>query len=299
MRSICCVRRSAAGVRRRPEREILRERDVVRSPPASGRAPAPRPSQTRRQPRDVAASAHAAKRREVRAFEACASRPRRGRSRSTCSTRGASAARVGRGRESPVRRSQLVEDLFDVQLVGLARKRRSARSISRAGGNSPSSIASHSVSHALPRVSGSRMSEDSLLSQLAARGVEMELAVADAAAVRQDEQRRRHVRVPRRHPRAAPSAATGTMLDAVRVSERDVELLVPQQAAARIRIALRERQRGRCARPSTGELGGDRRAAGPRRPTRGSTPRDPPACARRASESDRSTSRCRTRSACR
>ena len=86
-------------------------------------------------------------------------------------------------------------------------------------------------------------------SQREAGGVEMKLAVADAAAVRQHETGAgspRGVAAPR--PRAAfklhrDERATW------RAAERDLQPLGPDQAALRIRIALRERRGARSCRP--------------------------------------------------
>ena len=117
--------------------------------------------------------------------------------RSTRSTRGAACAPVGVGRERPVGVLQVGQDPLDVQLVGLARQR-ADREIEKAlRGELAVEHASHSVTQrasARQRVARSPAGVATATRGSARRG---EFAVADAAAVGQDEQRRRKTAAPR------------------------------------------------------------------------------------------------------
>ena len=172
---------------------------------------------------------------------------------------------------------------------------RSARSRERVGRHA---AFEHRVPQRHPGAAArQRIADVAAGSPSATRGslVEHEIAVADAAAVRQDEARRRQPGGLGHLDCAVRSAPPGCICpSAVRRSRRAAAAV--QTSPRPHRIASAEGEPAIVPFVDV-ELVSNRRAARAARPTRGSTPRDPPACARRASRSGRATSRCRTRTA--
>ena len=104
----------------------------------------------------------------------------------------------------------------------------------------PSSIASQSVTNAAPRVSGSAMVWRTPTEKCARRRIELEVAVAEAAAGRQNPVRRGLARE-RRHLDLDPVQRDVCVRDRRASPERDAEVLRPRQSPAQ-RIGLPERE---------------------------------------------------------
>ena len=169
--------------------------------------------------------------------------------------------------------------------------RRSASGTSTSGATRPSSISSHSVTSAAPRVSGSGTSARCAVRYDAAGSIQHEVAVADAAAGRQDVERRRTDRRSATPAWAHGRGSSSPRAPAIRRSPLprvapDVDRRwVPKAGPVRRsppgrshRVVLPEGDLRRCRSRSS------RSAGRPRSPRRCSTPRDPRGSARSSSE---------------
>ena len=213
-----------------------------------------------------------------------ASPPRRGRRAAPARGAARAPSRSGAGDESPVAPAACTEHPLQVQLVGLARQRAQRqidrRRPTRACGRRASS--SHSVTHALPRVSAS---------------CDLGMVASRYSALCRDRARIRRSRC--RRPLAARTAAPAGRARRRRrpapLGDRDRDR-VAWSRRIRARPRIRCSRRARAARPDRCCDEGQAARCGrssicssvaisavpPPRPTRGSTRPDLPACARRA-----------------
>ena len=159
---------------------------------------------------------------------------------------GSSSARHGRPvvgrREPPEHRARVVEQLLQVELVRFHRQRCQQRCPhARSGATLPSSIASHSVTSAAPRVSGSAIDVRVSSEEVERAGVELEDAVAETAGRPAGSSPAPAARRVRHRPLRADRASrprSGTSAPRP-IATRD--LLRPEEAApARIRLPKRE-----------------------------------------------------------
>ena len=239
-----CSSRIACHAGALPHRQFERQRDVVglgqrQARHVFGLSPHPfEPRERRLGLRDVA------QRREPGRLQA------RGRRRLPGRPAGPvpAAAQLGRARRtggSPVGLTRIAQDPLDVLLVGFERQRPQCE-VDDAGGWRAARRRRWRIEHLFPQRDprGSPRQRVVDLGQaggevLHARQVELEPAVADAVAGRQHEARRRQSSRGR-HVGAAFREADGERAEAVGQAERDLQLLIPDEPAPRIGIALDE-----------------------------------------------------------